>query len=500
MAEAIVVGAGIGGLSAAIELASKGFEVTIVEAAQHPGGKAGTATVDGVRFDTGPSVLTLPEVFDDVFRAAGSSLAQEVELRAPQPSFRYLYPDGTHLDVHLELESTIESVRQSLGGQAADELAAFLDYAGTIWDAAAPAFVFGAAPSFKSVLFQGFAGMRAATRIDPFRSMRSAIARRVRSPHLRMLLWRYATYNGSDVRSAPATLNCIAHVELALGGYGVQGGMQALVEALVRCATRLGVRLQLGTPVREIVLEGGAVAGVRLAGGELLRAGHVIANVDVAHLLGDLLQPEVKHGLDQGYTPSMSGYNAVLRAARRHGRQRRVAHTVLFPDDYEAEFADIFDRDRPPANPTVYLCAQEPCHGVAGWPEHEPLFVMANAPAEPADDERPAQLWLQLEARARQRMLDAELIDPSDQVVWRRSPADLARLFPGSRGAIYGASSNSRSAAFRRAPNRVPRVPGLFIASGSAHPGGGVPMAALSGRAAARAVLDNQLSPIGVAS
>ena len=181
----------------------------------------------------------------------------------------------------------------------------------------------------------------------------------------------------------------------------------------------------------------------------------------------------------------MSGYNVVLRARRRH----RVPHTVLFPEDYAAEFVDIFDRDRPPADPTVYLCAQEACHGRRGWQEHEPLFVMANAPPEPAEGERPSEVWRELRTVVARRLLGAGLIDADDGVVWERTPTDLARVFPGSRGAIYGGSSNGMMAAFQRPENTVANVPGLYLASGSAHPGGGLPLAAQSGCEAARAAL-----------
>ena len=178
----------------------------------------------------------------------------------------------------------------------------------------------------------------------------------------------------------------------------------------------------------------------------------------------------------------MSGWTAVLRAARRADR---LPHEVLFPADYDAEFADIFDRDRPPAAPTVYLCAQERCHGMSGWADAEPVFVMANAPAEPADRPRPAALWAELESAVEHRIRAAGLWGPGDSIVWRRTPTELAAGFPGSRGAIYGAASNDRFAAFKRPPNRVRGVPGLYLASGSAHPGGGLPMVALSGLAAA---------------
>jgi phytoene dehydrogenase-like protein len=153
------------------------------------------------------------------------------------------------------------------------------------------------------------------------------------------------------------------------------------------------------------------------------------------------------------------------------------------------EFADIFDRGIPPAEPTVYLCAQEACHGRTGWDSDEPLFVMANAPAEPAAGPRGAEAWSRLRDTVMWRLRTAGLVAEHDAPAWERTPTDLATEFPGSRGSIYGAASNSPLAAFRRPPNRVAGVRGLYLASGSAHPGGGVPLCVLSGEAAAGALL-----------
>jgi len=184
----------------------------------------------------------------------------------------------------------------------------------------------------------------------------------------------------------------------------------------------------------------------------------------------------------------MSGWNAVIRARRRSDR---IAHEVLFPQDYTAEFSDIFDRERPPVSPTVYVCAQEVSHGLRGWSEDEPLFLMANAPAEPASGRSAQATWHALRETVMSRLRGSGLIAPGDAVVWERSPAQLAARFAGSRGAIYGAASNSRFAAFQRPGNRVTRIPGLYLASGSAHPGGGLPLCALSGRMAATCALED---------
>jgi phytoene desaturase len=480
---AIVVGAGFGGLSAAIGLAAHGWRVTVCERGAGAGGKAGVAVVDGVEVDTGPSVLTLPDAFDAVFQRAGTRLAEHVTLRAPDPAFRYVYPDGAVVDVRPRADDTVAGVARSLGADAARELSAFLLYARRVWDAAAPHFVLGPSPGFGALLAPG--ALAALLHIDPLRTMKGAIDAQVRSTHLRHLLYRYATYNGSDVRSAPATLNCIAHVELALGGFGVEGGIHALVRALLGVAERLGVELRYDAHVARIVTEDGRARGVELADGTRLEADAVVANADAAHVVADLLPRGTRHGLPSPLAPSTSGWTGILRARRvasiPGARPPRVAHTVIFPVDYAAEFADLFDRARPPEDPTVYLCAQEACHGRTGWPDAEPVFVMANAPAGHDGD------CAELKERVRARLVATGLATDGDAFVWERTPAGLAEAFPGSRGSLYGAASNSAFAAFKRPPNRVPGVRGLYLASGSAHPGGGMPLCARSGLAAADA-------------
>jgi 1-hydroxycarotenoid 3,4-desaturase len=192
----------------------------------------------------------------------------------------------------------------------------------------------------------------------------------------------------------------------------------------------------------------------------------------------------------------MSAWNALVRTPRRPGR---AAHTILFPAHYEDEFADIFDRGAIPRDPAIYVCAQGVAHGRAGWAEEEALFVMANAPA--LGDERrrdgphdpTAGAFDSLAATAMQRLRAEGIVHVASRIVWRRSPRELGVRFPGTRGALYGAASNNLFAAFRRPSNRVQSVGGLYLASGSAHPGGGVPMAALSGSHAARALMEDQL-------
>jgi phytoene desaturase len=479
----VVIGAGLGGLSAAIHAAHRGAQVQVLEASRAPGGKAGVVEVDGVEVDTGPSLLTLPEIFEELWALAPRPDSARPELRPDGGHFLYRFEDGTRFHVHPERAKTLAEAEAALGPGARAELASFLDYAAKIWTEAAPHFVMGQAPSATSIMKLGVLGLSAVRHIDPMRTMWTAIEKQVRDPRLRWVLARYATYNGSDVRRAPATLNCIAHVEMGIGGRGVQGGLQAVVRSLVDIARDLGVVFEYDRPVRGLRMSGDRVTGVDTDDGPV-EAGAVIANCDANHLRRWVDLPRAK-----GEVPSMSAVNLILKARRRPDR---ASHQVLFPKAYLQEFEDIFDRDRPPENPTVYVCASEKAHGRTGWADHEPLFVMANAPAEPKGEKRDPRIHAALEQRMVERLREVEMIDAEDQVVWRRTPGDLAAQFPDTRGAIYGAASNGTWSAFQRPSNRVRSVRSLYLASGSAHPGGGMPLAVLSGREAVRCMWEDQ--------
>ena len=481
---ALVVGGGIGGLSAAMVLAARGIAVRLLEGADTWGGKAGEVSVDGVSFDTGPSLLTLPHVLETLFEWVGRRLDERVQLRSLSPAFRYHYPDGVVLDVHHDMEETAASVKAVLGGKAADDFVSFLAYAKRIWEASAPHFVFGDAPSVRSLLRRGPGAFLKLPRIDATRSMQSALRRRVRSPHLRKLFARYATYNGSDVRCAPATLHCIAHVELGLGGYGVEGGVHTLVQAMVTICQELGVEMETGARVASIRKVGSRANGVYLEDGRLLEADVVVCNTEARHLFNDLLS---KPSESSSPGPSsMSAWNGVF-AAKRAGRD--APHSVFFPEQYGAEFAAIFDDRAVPDQPAIYVCNQTLAHGRPGWSDADPLFVMVNAPS--VQEGAGEGDWGRIRAQVRERLETRGLLSSGAPLVWERTPARLAQRFPGSDGSLYGEASNSLWSAFRRPANRVDGVRGLYLASGSAHPGGGVPLCVLSGMAAARAVFED---------
>ncbi len=468
MSDVIVVGAGVGGLAGAICCAAQGHKVLVLESGAEPGGKLGRVTVAGVELDTGPSVLTLPGVFDELLALAGEPPLETVR---PLHWFRYRFADGLVIEVGHGLRATLEGVRAALGAGPAGQLERFLEKMRAAWEVAAPRFVFGDAPTLRTLATARPDQLR---KIHPFTTLWELICAEVEEPHLRMVLARFATYAGSDARRAPAVLGTIAWVELGLGGYGVGGGMYRLSERLVQAARKLGVELRSGARVAQIRVERGRATGVQLESGAFLPSDAVLCNSEARAALGSLLPKPLRRTLSG--EPSFSGRCLVLRTERAE----RPAHEVIFPSRYLGELEDL-SAGREPRDPAIYLCAPEQAHLAPGWDQDEPLFAMTNAPAGAADDPG----WAE---RVRVTLLERRVIAPSARLVWQRGPGALAARFPESGGALYGLASHSWRTAFQRPANRVPHLRGLYLAGGSAHPGAGLPLVAASGKRAALAL------------
>ncbi|WP_369131969.1 phytoene desaturase family protein [Modestobacter sp. I12A-02662] len=486
MARVVVVGAGLGGLAAAARLGALGHAVTVLEQAPQVGGKLGWYGRDGHGFDTGPSLVTLPSVLRDLFDATGAPLDDVLDLQRLDPAVAYRFADGTSLAVPGRPAGVPAALDAALGEGAGAQWSALLERAAAMWRATEVPFLRSplAGPATLLRLARDAAGLRT---VAPGRTLRGVGSQYLTDPRLRTLLDRYATYSGSDPRRAPAALLTVPYVEQAFGSWYVRGGLRRLVEAVAERAAERGADVLTEMPVREVLVEGGRVTGVRLGDGTRVPADVVVSNADAAALYGDLLPPSVPARRPRAAlrrtTPSSSGL--VLLLALRGRTPGLAHHTVLFPADYDAEFDALFGRGgpkRPVEDPTVYVSA--PDDPATRPDEHsESWFVLVNAPRhEPGTgvDWTAPGLADSCADRVLATMA-ARGLDVRDRVRWRvvRTPADLERDTATPGGSIYGTSSNGTRAAFLRPGNASP-VPGLFLAGGSAHPGGGLPLVTLS--------------------
>lgn len=482
----VVVGAGIGGLCAAADLAARGLDVTVVERAAGPGGKMREVRVAGQPVDSGPTVLTLREVFDALFDHAGERLDDHLRLIPAAVLARHAWVDGGRLDLFADLERSAAAIGELSGRAEGDRYLAFCARARGMFETLDRTFIRASLPNPVSLSWR--VGLHRPTRlfgIKPFRTLWGLLGQHFRDPRLRQLFGRYATYCGSSPFDAPATLALVAHVEQA-GVWFVDGGMHRLARALAGLVERRGGRLRFGTAVRRLLVERGRVRGVALDDGERLTAEAVVLNADTAALAAGLFGGDVARAVPRPRRDarSLSAVTWSLHAVPRGFPLLR--HTVFFSSDYPDEFDAIFRRGELPCEPTVYVCAQdrgdtEPAAG--GAPER--LMCLVNAPPT-GDAGTPTDAELdQCEARTFSLLERCGLrVERKPEATVRTGPVDFERLFPATGGALYGRASHGWRSAFAR-PGARSRVPGLYLAGGSVHPGPGVPMAAVSGRLAA---------------
>ncbi|MBS2031136.1 MAG: phytoene desaturase [Deltaproteobacteria bacterium] len=474
---AVVVGAGLGGLSAAIHLAASGARVTVLEAAAEVGGKASRVRESGFAWDTGPTLLTMPHVLDETLALAGTSLRRELQFAELEPLCRYRFASGKSFDQLADAKRT-EQALSRVDEHDARAWPAFMARARELYEAAGAPYLgvpFASALGFTARMATG-AGALTAARAS-VQSLAELARAHFRSRELQQWAGRFATYAGGAPNQTPALFAMVAHVEARGDALYPLGGMHAVAGALARAARRLGVEIRTGEPVRAV--QHRSTGFLIRTPGELFPADSVVLNVD-PHLAAGMFEPgsvearQLSRG--RGRVRSLSG--AVLLLGLKGRTPGLALHNVFFPDDVEDEFAAIFDRGELPREPTVYVCAPSPCDDSAAPPDHEALFALVNAPARPELDVDALHRQVRQAVLARLSKLDPEIA--SRIVVERvRGPRDLAAT--GSLdGAIYGAAPHGLGAVLARPSQRVTR--GLYLAGGATHPGGGVPMVVLSGK------------------
>ena len=474
-----IIGSGIAGLSAALRLRSLGYEVTVFEAHSGPGGKLDEISQDGYRFDLGPSLFTMPQYIDELFELFNENPRDHFNYLKKETLCNYFWTDGTRFQTPAEREQFITAFSTSFKENPA-KVRQFLEDNELKYELTAPLFLERSLHRLKTYL-NGITVKAIAKiyRLDLFKSLYQTLQSYFKNPKSLQFFSRHATYNGSSPYQTPGIMSLIPHLEMHFGTYYPEGGMRSITESLHQLAIRHGVHFHFDEKVTRIDLNKGKVIGLSTA-----KCSYpfdiVVSNMDVVptyrKLLTGIKAPE-KTLAQERSSSALIFYWGIQKTFKELD-----LHNIFFSDSYEEEFNCIFKKKTLSEDPTVYVNISSK-HTASDAPEGgENWFVMINAPGNYG------QNWEELIDLSRERILNKlslllgvniqELIET--EFVW--DPRGIEAKTDSFLGALYGAASNDRMAAFLRHPNRAPQISNLYFCGGSVHPGGGIPLCVQSGK------------------
>jgi diapolycopene oxygenase len=482
-----VIGAGLGGLSAAACLAAGGLHVEVFEKNERIGGKLNLLEQDGFSFDLGPSILILPRIFQRVFERAGRRMEDYVQLQELQPQWRCFWEDGIRLDLHPDT-ARMEAELASLPGSTRGWWS-FLEYSRELYRFTEQAYLERGADTLSEVL-AGHGLGEVVRGSDPLRTMAAGIARHVQEPHLRDMLGFFVKYVGSSCFDAPALMNLLPWSQLGWGLWYVQGGMYNLARAYERLLGELGVRVHLGAEVVRIRTEGSRATGVELADGRFIPSDVVVSNMEVVPAYRQLLgeQGRLVRRYERRFEPAASGLVVHLGIDRIYPQLQH--HNFFFSRDLEDFLATIHRRKELPEDPTIYLVCPTVTNPAVAPQGHSVLKILPHIPCV-QDPPFGAAAYQALEERVLDKLERMGLQDLRKHVVSRHVlvPEDLERMYRSNRGAIYGVACHRTRNFALKAPKHSVLVENLYFVGGSVNPGGGTPMVTLCGQLVADRIL-----------
>lgn len=474
-----IIGAGLGGLAASCLLAQKGHDVKILEKNGTPGGKINELSAQGFRFDTGPSLLTMPFILDKLFDYCDADISDYLDIQPVDPICRYFYPNGIQFDCYQDSGLNTAQIQQFAPNDV-QAYKKFITYAEQLFERTKDAFLFNplfGVTDLSNLNFTDF------FKIDAFRTVADRIDKQFESKELQQFFKRFTTYNGSSPYQAPATLNVIPYVELSLGGYYLNGGMYSLINALTSLAKSKDVSIQYDTEITKINTTNNRITGVADTTGNVHTADIVVSNSDASETYLDLANREdisiLKRKKVANVEPSCSGFVLMLGIDKTYHALSH--HNIFFSENYEREFRQIFDDKVMPDDPTIYIADTSYTN-----PNHAPegssnLFILVNAPYL-NDNVDWSSEKNEVKIQIIRKLQERGLTDLREHIQYSNTitPKDFYHKYRSNKGSIYGTSSNNKLAAFMRPKNKSRSIKGLYLVGGSTHPGGGIPLVTLS--------------------
>ena len=479
-----VIGSGIGGLATACRLASKGHEVTVFEKNASPGGKISEINMGGYRFDTGPSLFTLPELVEELYSAAGETVPSTFAYKKLEVLCKYFYNSGENLIAWSDQQKFTDECVQKLGEDPSN-ITKYFKNAAMIYKITADIFLFNSLHRVRNLLkFSVLKSLLQVNKIRFYKTMHRDNKSNFKSPLLIQLFDRYATYNGSSPYKAPATLNVIAHLENNLGTYFPEQGMYSIVQHIYELALKKGVRFSFNSLVTSINIKDKVAVGISVGDTEFA-FDKIVSDSDINYVINNLMDHPLKKRFSR-LEPSSSAL--VFYWGINKEFPELDLHNILFSADYKEEFNNLFQKKTIDTDPTVYIFVSSKMVKSDAPKNCENWFVMVNAPSNSKED------WDELIRTSRQNIINkinkSLKTNIEDYIEQEKiaSPITIEQNTLSKGGALYGNSSNSMFSAFLRHPNFLKSVNNLYFVGGSVHPGGGIPLCLASAK-----IVDNEI-------
>ena len=479
MKSAVVIGSGIAGIATSIRLRKKGYNVDVFEANNYPGGKLTSFIKNGFRFDAGPSLLTMPNLVEELFELFEEDASQYFQYKKKEVVCNYFWEDGTIFSVDADAQKFAKDASKKFG-VAEGKITNYLNRSRKKYELTAPIFLekslHQSSTYFSKETLRSFLQLGS---MDIMNNLNYLNKKSFQEPHLVQMFNRYATYNGSSPYKTPGIMSMIPHLELHLGTFFPKGGMQNITNSLYELATKKGVNFHFSKRVKRILIENKRAIGIETEQ-ETVKADLVISNMDIFPSYKKLM-PDEKHP-EQTLKQERSSSALIFYWGINRIFPELDLHNILFSKNYKDEFKTIFEKKNISDDPTIYInitCKEEKNDAPKG---SENWFVMVNTPGDYG------QNWEKIIALTKQQILkkikrtlgiSIEKWIVTEEIL---NPKLIEKKTSSYRGSLYGAASNSKFAAFLRHPNFSQKIKNLYFCGGSVHPGGGIPLCLLSAK------------------
>lgn len=476
----VVIGAGLGGLSAAISLATEGFSVDLLEKNDKVGGKLNILEKDGFTFDLGPSILTMPHIFQALFDRAGKNMADYINIQTVEPHWRNFFEDGSTLDLSSD-PVIMKQELDKLGPNTAKEFEAFLAYSKKLCEITEQGYFEHGLDSFWELL-KHYGPVRSLLEFDVFRSMDQGVRRFIKDPKLVDVLNYFIKYVGSSPYDAPALMNLLPYIQFGYGLWYVKGGMYGIAEGLQKLAEELGVNIRVNSEVAEIQHNAGRATAVRLLDGTVIPADIVVSNMEVIPAYKKLLNNDNEAKRLQRFEPSCSGL--VLHLGVDTIYPQLAHHNFFYSDHPKEHFNAVFHDNKLSDDPTIYLVAPVKSDPTQAPPGCEIIKILPHIPHLNPEQPLTAEDYAALRERVLIKLERMGLTDLRKHIVCEEywTPVDIEQRYYSNQGSIYGVVADRFKNLGFKIPQRSKDISNLYFVGGSVNPGGGMPMVTLSGQ------------------